>query len=363
MKEKIQNFYQKRIWYEKQCEKGGFLSISRNENYFKEIKKILIIFYVFGEFFYVKGQTPLDDKNWNNTNMPINDHFNTGSINTNTWHILNCNNEWCWQWNNDLHRELYLPANVLPNIESSKVYFLTDQFQGAPNFQYHTGGIRTNATFHYGYHEINWQLSPGDCRWISFWLRGNTKEIDIMENLDNKNNNIWGTNVWYGDSANIADQLDIKISIKLDSTYNTVGLEWTPGILIFYLNNIPYREILYDYNKVSNENMNLFITPGVARVGCEPNLTNPDYTKVDWVKAWLLKPKDNSNTIIPNQTNFNTYILTPSLKNSINFAQGSNIIINSGQHLTFRATESITINGDFTINQGAEFTAIVHNTP
>ena len=81
---------------------------------------------------------------------------------------------------------------------------------------------------------------------------------------------------------------------------------------------------------------------------------------VDYFRYYTLnKDCSNSLTILSN-TDLSSYWNGGSVgvKSDITFGNGAGTIsLSSGDHMIFRAVNSITINGDFTVPAGAEFTA------
>ena len=303
------------------------------------------------------GQTPSSDENWS-SNLFFEDNFNSGSEpNSSIWHEYNSGSEWTWQWNTSSRREYFDPNNVY--LSGGYCVFKAEEDNSLPygeTPQFRVGGvITTQRNFPYGYYEIKWELPDCDGRWLSFWLYGsNAREIDIVENK-NTLNNVWGSNVHnppFHASNDIEGWGDITVPEDFTSE-NTIGLEWSPEILIFYLNNKPYKEILYNSNIPDPVNMGLIITPGIDNQA-NPNLSVANYAKTNWVKVHTLKRNINDINLSNNgQLSMYDFALNRTITLS-------NIDIPNSENMTFRATESITIEGEFTIPIGSEFLGIVH---
>ncbi len=296
------------------------------------------------------SQTPIDDLNWS-PDLLINDNFN--SMDWQTWRVMH---NW-WPT-----KENFTSTHVLTNIIPGLLHLKAEQVNGSPPF-YDVGGLITNSTdYPYGYYEIKWQLPDSYGRWLTFWLLGNSgREIDILENVDVSNTQ-WGSNVHnnsvtpnFHASQDIPYWSDVDVPVNFSTSQNKIGLEWSPGIVIFYLNDVPYKEIWYDNRIPDPSGMALLITPGIDDSPF-PNLWTPDYTIIDWVKVWILK-RNLVSTIINSNQSLSLYDYA--LNTSITFQQ--NVSIPSQQNLTFRATDHITIDGEFTVPAGSGCTFIVHD--
>jgi hypothetical protein len=83
--------------------------------------------------------------------------------------------------------------------------------------------------------------------------------------------------------------------------------------------------------------------------------------KIDYFNYWKLKLDCSNPLLIANNTALATYWTpgTPAIKSDITFGDGSAaIFLGTGNYYIFRAVNTITINGDFTVQAGAEFTAM-----
>lgn len=88
-----------------------------------------------------------------------------------------------------------------------------------------------------------------------------------------------------------------------------------------------------------------------------PSITFPQYMKIDYFRYYQLKKNCNTDVIINDATDLNNYIF--SVKRNITIGNASSIIyLNSGDIKTFRATNEITINGDFIVPIGSELNII-----
>ncbi|MFN8308734.1 MAG: glycoside hydrolase family 16 protein [Chitinophagales bacterium] len=316
-------------------------------------------FYYFLIFFLTlpeveNAQTPGIDQNW----QPFfTEEFN-GPINWSIWKIP----DWNWQ----PQREIWTANNVLTNIQSGYVYFKANVNSGNGSL-YDVGGLMSqNNSWPYGYYEIKWQLPSDYGRWLSFWIwGGNTtpdgsEEIDMFENHA-VNNNDWymNTHIHLPTSCNPGNGFHAVLPTDLTIGDNIIGIEWTPKVLIFYLNNVPVKEIFYDGCIPFTRKSIMFITPGIAS-NQNPSFL-PNYTKVDYVKVYTLK-KNLIDVSITNNTQLTSYLYE--VKRNIEFnGQTSPLSVASGTQPTFRATQGIIITGDFTVPLGSGITLFTHDEP
>ena len=111
-----------------------------------------------------------------------------------------------------------------------------------------TGGIYTKNkfSFQYGKVEIHVKLESAKGAWPAIWMLAQTNkygeyprngEIDIMEHL-NFDDIIYQTvHSYYTLNLNKGNETPHYVTAKTDtSRFNTIGLEWYPGKLVFTLN-------------------------------------------------------------------------------------------------------------------------------
>jgi beta-glucanase (GH16 family) len=298
----------------------------------------------------IRSQTPNNDLNWQSYFI---EDF-SAPIDWNKWQLPSGN----WQPT----REYYTSNNVLVN--GGVCNFLIDKFQTG---KYHIGGLETkNTSFPYGYYEIKWQVPISVGRWVSWWLccgasSGNSwEELDFYENSDIRDNSIFYSNIHsVGLNCDFPSSVN-RVSNDMTQSQNIIGVEWTPHCLIYYYNNVPVKEIFYNDCIPCAAQYRLFITPGLSP-WVDPDLTIPSNTTVDYVKVWTLK-KDLIQTSISNNSQLSSFVYN--LKKTISIdASVNSITIPVGQKSTFRATDLISIVGDFTVPLGAELILFTHNEP
>lgn len=301
-------------------------------------------------FFHANSQNPLYDQNWETY---FQEDFN--SINWNVWSLPVDN----WQPN----VEVWDTSNVVLN---SGILELKANYLG--NNMYKLGAlVNYYNQFPYGYYEIKWEVPDLTCRWVSFWLccgnrndlENKWEELDFFETMNETNPYKYHTNVHsINGCASIPDQFTVNQNIT--TIHNIYGFEWTPECIIYYFNNVPVKEIFYNSCTPKGTQDALYITPGIAWE-CFPVLNSNSSTFIDYVKIWTLK-HDDVDIYITNNTLLNSFAY--SVKKSITFNGTRNSLsIPNNTYSTYRATDFISISGDFTVPLGSEMTLFIHNTP
>lgn len=90
-----------------------------------------------------------------------------------------------------------------------------------------------------------------------------------------------------------------------------------------------------------------------------PGTIFPQYMKVDYFHYYKLRLDCSSSLTILNNTQLANYWISgvPAVKSNITFGNGTGAIsLSTGGHYIFRAVNTITINGDYTVPLGAELT-------
>ncbi len=147
--------------------------------------------------------------------------------------------------------------------------------------------------FTYGYVEARVQLPFGQGLWPAFWLLNayyvdDKPEIDIMEFIGDNQDVVYHT-YHYHDSDGTLRSTESAPSSGVDFTngWHTFGVEWLPGVLIFYVNGIEKHRVVDA--KVSQQEM--YIIANTALGGWWPG--SPDSTtnfpaqyKIDYIRAY-----------------------------------------------------------------------------
>ncbi|MGI5162204.1 family 16 glycosylhydrolase [Microbispora sp. CA-102843] len=168
--------------------------------------------------------------------------------------------------------------------------------------QYTSGRILTADKFSqaYGRFEASIKIPKGQGIWPAFWMLGggnwpNTGEIDIMENVGNTPNTVYGTVHGPGYSGGSGVGGNRTIGAALGDAFHTYRVDWSPNLIVWYLDGSEYFRVtpadirgnqwVFDHP--------FFLILNVAVGGYWPG--NPDSTTsfpqtmlIDWVRvsAW-----------------------------------------------------------------------------
>ncbi|WP_030453933.1 glycoside hydrolase family 16 protein [Herbidospora cretacea] len=116
--------------------------------------------------------------------------------------------------------------------------------------QYTSGRILTADRFTqaYGRFEARIKIPRGQGIWPAFWMLGggtwpNGGEIDIMENVGNQPNTVYGTVHGPGYFGGTAVGGNRSIGAPLADAFHTYRVDWSPNLIIWYLDGSEYFRV------------------------------------------------------------------------------------------------------------------------
>ncbi len=331
---------------------------------------------------YVFCQTPRNDNNWNMNNT-FSDEFNMSL--KNIWHIYIDNNP---RWGIGVFKDDYV------NLESEGRMQFLRLSAVALNGNYYAGGIHTGVEFvgleglGYGYYEIQARLQETtgiqSGLWPAFWTVQGIKdtlptpqwyeEIDIFE-PDNcqvqAGQNVCG--YWH--------QLDPQITVydtdnrhkdqgicnNLDlQLWHKYAIEWTPGRLLFYVDDISFFWLLESRGDTvpshDNTNLEIDLQVGGGEGQCPPrnvdgsSVLNGSLGNYD-INYFRYYQLSCSNEIITETLgdNYNFYNYVHDIKQSCIF---KNTSIPTNTDISIRASDFVTLKNNFSVPLGVEFSII-----
>jgi beta-glucanase (GH16 family) len=149
--------------------------------------------------------------------------------------------------------------------------------------QYTSGRILTADKFSqtYGRFEASIKIPKGQGIWPAFWMLGgnswpNTGEIDIMENVGNTPNTVYGTVHGPGYSGAGGIGGNRTIGAPLGDGFHNYRVDWSPNLIVWYLDGSEYFRVTPS-NINGNQwvfDHNFFMILNVAVGGYWPG--NPD---------------------------------------------------------------------------------------
>lgn len=308
------------------------------------------------------GQTPSNDPHWQ---LVWEDNFN--SFDANKWLKVD--------WAQHGEPQLYLANNVYTSGGNLIIKVDDNQTYCPPNpptvwgacwpcdnqwYNYSSGWVETKQAYNtqYGYIESRIKMPYGFGFWPAFWTfvgsglpnSTNAAEIDIFENLGHNPANIITTNIHknYPD-GNIYYEEHMPTNYSWANTWHTYAVEWSPNKIIWYLDGSPIR-IFPNHGII--DPVRIILNLAIARYLPNSSTPFPSYMYVDYVKVYELDNDCNTNL---NVCNYNFSSHDNKVKKNIIIGTGScSNSLSSGDNIYLRASEGITINGDFTVPIGAE---------
>ncbi len=345
-----------------------------------KIKKIILIL-VFLNNLLVFSQTPINDPHWQ---LIWEDQFNT--FDNVKWRKTN-------NCDHGGEPQLYLSQNVSTSNGNLVLTLKREDYTCPPNApvnvwecgsckqgvkKYTSGMIISQIPeqVKYGYIEARIKLPYGAGYWPAFWTWVGTpdyEEIDIFEMTPGAidvctqstfhNQNVMTSNMHYCDGC-LPDSFFctskyLVSSINDYTQWHKYAIEWSPSKIIWYIDDYPYRTEMND-NKFDYTNIILNFALNNHNDAAFPSgfnyggLTYGQTAQmlVDYVKYYKL---NNSCNETPPSCSYNFANHTNTVKKSIVLGNNNcQITVPSNQPYYFRASEGITINGNFTVPVGSE---------
>lgn len=348
----------------------------------KNIRSLLIGIFLLVTFIsHNAAQTPDNDLNWY-LDTALSDEFNSDTINTAKWHILDCPSGDCCNWGGG---NAFQKGNV--NDSGGILRLRVDGPGHSPipcnnRASYNSGGIESYSyNFSYGYLEIYAQLpgfysngQPCGLKFEpSFWMyyeKYDTSCLVIHNEIDplipdcvqyaTANYDLCGWSYQNGNCGSYGVGSGVYLSpIPLFLSYHKYAVEWNTNMMLFYFDDIIFSE---NYNSPTftmhplKISINILLCDTAAQF-C-PNIIFPQYMSVDYFRYYKLNLDCGSNAVLLDSSDVANYAY--SVKSSITFGDGSNSIsLKSSDVKYFRAVDSITVYGTFTAPLGCEI-GLIH---
>ncbi|MFA5300744.1 MAG: glycoside hydrolase family 16 protein [Lutibacter sp.] len=331
----------------------------------------------------LNAQSPSDDENWQ-IDMSKSDEFSGTSLDLSKWHPLNCPSNDCYNWGGS---SAFSNQNV--SVSGGILYLKCDGpssqgfcFNNPPNFVgYKTAGITSiNENYDYGYIEI-YARFPGfvdgsgnghaDKFWPALWayhqeFNGDIEidhdEIDIIDQCCSIYADAKTTGSGCSDTSINGQAVTKGFEYRTNPTvfcnsYHKYAVEWNTDRVKFYFDDVPYYEI---YDTINMDTLKVVLDFQLAGDPDYPfyqGTSFPQYMYIDYFRYYTLKKDCNINAAINDNQDLSNFNFA--VKQNIRIGNGSSyIFLSSGDIVTFRATNEITINGDFTVPLGSELNLI-----
>lgn len=227
--------------------------------------------------------------NSNDTDWELiwNDEFNNDCLDEDKWTI----EDWAAIKNNEL--QYYSPNNVKVEDGVLKLISREERYKGR---DYTSGAVHTKDKFEllYGKVEIRAKLPAGQGLFPAFWMMTNQEdswlpEIDIMEMLGHKPNEIWMVVHWLDEEGKLTSDSHSFIGPDYSQEFHTFSIEWTPDSIAWFIDGVErYRTNVF----VPRENMYLYLNTAIG--GNWPG--SPDRTtefpaafEIDYVRVYKFR--------------------------------------------------------------------------
>ncbi len=184
----------------------------------------------------------------------------------------------------------HLTISATPTTESQRA--------SANEQAYLSGMLTTRNLFDitYGYVEARVRLQPGRGIWPSLWLLGSdteglNPEVYVFEYDGSKPDSIFHNYNYLDSEGNLRSPGQQEVEVNgLSDEFRTLGLRWSPGELLYYLDDQPSYRIIGD--NVPAESMYLVLNLAMGGVWPgAPDATTPDPATlvVDYVRVYRMR--------------------------------------------------------------------------
>ncbi|MBD7984498.1 glycoside hydrolase family 16 protein [Sporosarcina sp. Sa2YVA2] len=215
------------------------------------------------------------------------DEFTNDCIDNSKWNLEN----WDAEKNNEL--QYYIPENVV--VEEGRMRLISKK-EWLGDSEYTSGAVHTKGKFNmlYGKIEMRAKLPIGKGVFPAFWLMADKEdtwlpEIDIMEMLGHKPDEIWMVVHWLNENGRLMSDFDFFKGPDFSADYHTFGMEWTPNSITWFIDG----EVRFTSNvHVPKEPMYIYVNTAIG--GNWPG--SPDWTTtfpttfdIDYIRVFSYK--------------------------------------------------------------------------
>lgn len=227
--------------------------------------------------------TPLshDNHKWR---LIWSDEFNQDCLDKSKWNI----EEWPAEKNKEL--QYYSPQNVSVKADMLVLMSKNEPYKGR---NYTSGAVHTQGKFDflYGKAEIRAKLPAGQGVFPAFWMMADNQdtwlpEIDILEMLGHKPNEIWMVTHWLDTNNTLKSTSSTFVGPNFSEDFHLFSVEWTPNSITWFIDDV---ERFTTREFVPDEHMYLYINTAIG--GNWPG--SPDHTsefpvkyEIDYVRVY-----------------------------------------------------------------------------
>ncbi|MFA9558160.1 family 16 glycosylhydrolase [Evansella sp. AB-rgal1] len=217
-------------------------------------------------------------------NLIWQDEFERNELDENKWNT----EYWAAEKNNEL--QFYTPNNVRVSEGNLHLVSRREDYKGR---HYTSGAIHTKDkfSFRYGKAEMKAKLPSGQGIFPAFWMMPNIDqtwlpEIDIMEMLGHKPDEIWMVLHWLDEKNKLTSVSTMHKGVDYSQNFHTYSVEWSPTEVVWYIDDIErFRTSAF----VPNVDMYLYVNTAIGGdwPGRPDNTTIfPQLFEVEYVRVY-----------------------------------------------------------------------------
>jgi len=219
------------------------------------------------------------------------DEFNgTGSPDTSKWAFNIGGGGW---GNNELEYYTSRQSNAYVSGGTLKIVANKESYNGS-NYTSARMLTQNKFSFLYGKIEVRAKIPGNAGAWPAIWMLGDNintvnwpacGEIDIMENVGNQPNKIFGTVHFTGQpSSGVGGTVNLATAY---TDFHRYAVTWTPTLITFLIDDVPY----FTYNNTGDPfNKKFFVLLNLAIGGNFGGAVDPAFTtgqmEVDYVRVY-----------------------------------------------------------------------------
>jgi beta-glucanase (GH16 family) len=316
-------------------------------------------------------QFPPEDKNWEKVDA-LSDEFSLSSDYDLKWDFFDYNSI---RINDSIYfrtgtNSIYKRSNI-KHINGYVRFYAGFENSGLySNYDYSWSYCKSKVVGGYGYYAIRMRIPSTPNHWHCFWLHSlHTNnpnfEIDHVEmypsllNRDKPDYRIFTMNTHFWNSNGIetstpGEEYEIPSnSPSLNADFHVYSFEWLPGKVLYYFDN----ELIRKVETVLFNGMEGYLLTGLGihdEYGIDPSQF-PTYIEADYIRTYRLKMNYiNLDAVLDSYSAILTFAF--GVRRNITLGNTSSpITLYTNDNITLRATNNISIIGEFTAPLGSEF--------
>ncbi|WAA08561.1 glycoside hydrolase family 16 protein [Fervidibacillus albus] len=219
------------------------------------------------------------------------DEFEKPYVNRSNWNMEN----WASEKNNEL--QYYSPKNIVTEDGLLKIISRKENYGGR---EFTSGAMHTKDKFSflYGKVEMRAKLPKGKGIFPAFWMMPNQDqtwlpEIDIMEMLGHKPEEIWMVLHWLNEDQKLTSVSSSYTGKDYSEDFHTFGIEWSEDQVVWLIDGVErFKTDIF----VPKEEMYLYVNTAIG--GNWPGSPNestpfPQLFLIDYIRVFQKEGNEN----------------------------------------------------------------------